>query len=398
MNSNAQRMEFRGTGGECFAFLVTRTLLVVCTLGIYGFWLSKDWKGWVAERTFVHGQPLQYRPRFAEFVLVRLVSLAAKVLTLGLYTPWGRAKALRFDWRMTQVADGRTCRFTGTGGGFLGTWILGVLLTVFTLGFASPWVVAMKTRWVRDHLRVGGEAVRFDGTGGQMFWTILVGRFLTVITLGLYLPWRLVGIQRWIAQHSVVAYGEDTSIPERDAVDEFLARRATDPRTWIAAGGLAALLVLGVVGLGAAVALSGDGGGSQADPPIMADSLFQDEVPPTTMTLAANTRDHASQPVPAATSSAPAAVPEPSYDCAKARSTVELAICDDVELARLDKVMADRYLEVRRRYQGADRDALKAEQKTWWREREACADGSDLNACLTETMTRRELELRSWSP
>jgi uncharacterized protein YecT (DUF1311 family) len=393
MDSRVERMEFRGTGGECFGFLITRTLAVVCTLGLYGFWLSKDWKRWVAARTYVHGQPLEYEPRFAEFVLGWLVRFAARVLTLGLYAPWARAKALRYDWRMTRVADGRACRFTGTGGGYLGTWILGVLLTVLTLGFASPWVVAMKTRWVRSHLRVGGESLRFDGTGGQLFWTVLVGRFLTVITFGLYLPWRIVGVQRWIAQHSVVAYGEDTTLPERDAVDEFIARRATDPRTWIAAGGLAALLVLGVVGLSAAIALSGDRGADNAERVVEVDS--------STPTLAASTGGQASSelaPAAASSASATTAVPEPSYDCDKARSTVEIAICDDVELARLDKVMADRYLEVRRRHQGADRDALKAEQKAWWREREACADGADLHACLTETMTRRELELRSWSP
>jgi uncharacterized protein YecT (DUF1311 family) len=177
-----------------------------------------------------------------------------------------------------------------------------------------------------------------------------------------------------------------------------------DPRTWIAAGGLAALLVLGVVGLGAAIAISGDGDPGDAGTVAASDSRDAGaaEVAPPTTTATAASAGAPTAPQLAAASSVTApvstAVPEPSYDCGKARSTVEIAICADVELARLDKVMADRYLEVRRRYQGADRDALKVEQKAWWREREACADGPDLQACLTESMVRRELELRTWAP
>jgi len=288
-------MEFRGTGGDCFVFLISRTLLVLCTFGIYGFWLAKDWKGWVVSHTYVHGKRLIYRPRFGEFVLGRLVAMLGMVLTLGFYIPWAKAKGLRFDWRMTKVADGRSCRFLGDGTGYFGTWLLGVFLKVITLGFASPWVVAMRTGWMRRNLVIGGQRVGFDGTGGQVFWTVLLGRLLTLLTLGLYLPWRMVAVQRWIAVHSHVAYGEDTTEAPRDPVEEFIARRAADKRTWIALGAAAALFMVGMLGLmavGAVSELIRDLGDrrpvAESTAPAESDEIGQPPAPSSTASVAAS--------------------------------------------------------------------------------------------------------------
>jgi len=66
----------------------------------------------------------------------------------------------------------------------------------------------------------------------------------------------------------------------------------------------------------------------------------------------------------------------PSFDCAKATTTIEKMICADAELSRLD-------LELGRLYEIALKQAPKPErllkqQRTWLKERDRCADVAGL--------------------
>jgi outer membrane protein assembly factor BamB/uncharacterized membrane protein YjgN (DUF898 family) len=251
---NRRALEFRATGAECFGFLILRFFLVVVTFGVYLFWASSAWKRWVAEHTYVHDKPLIYHSSFADFVLFFIVRALLTFLSFFAYLPWAIVKGHRYDWRHTTVADGRNCRFDGSGLGYIGVKLLGLLLRVVTLNFGAAWAVAMTMRWEQEHLKIGGERVQFDGTGGQLFIRSLVGFILTLFTLGLYRPWHMVAMEKWKAEHSHVALGTDTSPVEADAFDAAIAKAATDRRTWYGLGALTAALVMFVLlGKGAAI-------------------------------------------------------------------------------------------------------------------------------------------------
>jgi hypothetical protein len=53
----------------------------------------------------------------------------------------------------------------------------------------------------------------------------------------------------------------------------------------------------------------------------------------------------------------------PSFDCARAETPVEQAICADPEWSRLDRRMAERYVAVRRTLTGPAREALTRDQR-----------------------------------
>jgi hypothetical protein len=246
----SDRLEFRATGGECFGFLFTRWLLTMFTCGIYGFWLASDWKRWLASRTYVHGEPLVYRSSFADFVLAQIVKLLAMLCTCGIYAPWALVKGNRYDWRHTTVADGRTCRFDGSGAGFVGTAVLGALLTMLTCGLGSPWAYAMNVRWSWSHTVIGGERVRFEGQVGDYLVKAIGGHILSMITFGIYLPWHIVNLQKWRIENAYVVRGDDRDPTPADPVEAFLEARAKDPKTWIVLGGgfvgvVAIILLLG---------------------------------------------------------------------------------------------------------------------------------------------------------
>jgi hypothetical protein len=257
----SDRLELRATGADCAGFLITRWLLTIFTCGIYGFWLASDWKRWLASKTYVHGQPLVYRSSFADFVLSQIAKLLMMLGTCGLYAPWALVKGSRYDWRHTTVADGRTCRFDGSGAGFVGTALLGVLLTVMTCGLGSPWAYALNVRWAWSHTTIGGERVRFEGQVGDYLVRAIGGHLLSMVTLGLFLPWHIMNLQRWRIENAFVVKGDDTTVTPADPLEAFIEARAKDPKTWMVLGGSFAALVAVILLLGAlqfAVGLASD--------------------------------------------------------------------------------------------------------------------------------------------
>jgi uncharacterized protein len=76
-----------------------------------------------------------------------------------------------------------------------------------------------------------------------------------------------------------------------------------------------------------------------------------------------------------------------SFDCAKAATPVEKAICTDGELSGLDEEMARLY---KRAMQHGDAGEIKSGQKTWLKERNGC--GND-NGCIKDQYNYRISDL-----
>lgn len=99
---------------------------------------------------------------------------------------------------------------------------------------------------------------------------------------------------------------------------------------------------------------------------------------------------------------------EPSYDCNKAGTVIEFAICTDAELAELDVTMARRYKAARRGATGDGEKSIKQEQRSWIAARNSrCATPDDerlydgkgeffatMEACLLNSYQTRLAELK----
>lgn len=88
-------------------------------------------------------------------------------------------------------------------------------------------------------------------------------------------------------------------------------------------------------------------------------------------------------------------IPAQAFDCGKAASPVEKAICADPKLKAVDDAMGAVYATLRRAFTGNDRKALGASQRKWVKSREdncGYQQGAELTSCiLTETEERRRL-------
>lgn len=88
-------------------------------------------------------------------------------------------------------------------------------------------------------------------------------------------------------------------------------------------------------------------------------------------------------------------LPAQAFDCGKAQSVVEKAICGDAKLRSADDAMGSVYAALRGKLTGVEREALAASQRKWVKSREdncGYRQGTELSDCiLSQTEERRLL-------
>jgi uncharacterized protein len=92
-----------------------------------------------------------------------------------------------------------------------------------------------------------------------------------------------------------------------------------------------------------------------------------------------------------------AAVPQSgaaSFDCSRAATAVESAVCEDRTVSALDEQMTRSYRALLNRTSGATEAQIRAEQKDWLRRRNAC--GGD-TGCLANEYRARIRSIAEWS-
>lgn len=89
--------------------------------------------------------------------------------------------------------------------------------------------------------------------------------------------------------------------------------------------------------------------------------------------------------------------PLPSFDCAKAGTPIERAICVDWETARADRQMAEAYsYRLRNSFEKGEKEKVLAEQKAWLKSRDQACGGmpqQGMKTCLMPLLAARKAEL-----
>lgn len=75
--------------------------------------------------------------------------------------------------------------FDGNMFQLLGWNILCGLITVFTLGFGTPWAMVLKIRWETKHTVINGKRLYFNGTATQLFGKLILWCLLEVAVLAI---------------------------------------------------------------------------------------------------------------------------------------------------------------------------------------------------------------------
>lgn len=119
---------------------------------------------------------------------------------------------------------------------------------------------------------------------------------------------------------------------------------------------------------------------------------FTDATPLPTETTAPPTSPAAAA-APPAKDSAPAAA-GPSFDCAKAASPVEKAVCRDRDLASLDRRLSTAYAEAMRAWPPEEQTKQRAAQRAWMTRRDTCGRDHSVARCVSDAYRHRLVEVQ----
>lgn len=82
------------------------------------------------------------------------------------------------------------------------TRLVGIIITVFTLGICAPWATVIVERYMAKHTVINGRRLRFDGTALGLFGNWIKWLLLTIITLGIYGFWVHLAMKKWVTKHT----------------------------------------------------------------------------------------------------------------------------------------------------------------------------------------------------
>lgn len=84
----------------------------------------------------------------------------------------------------------------------IGYKIIGIFVTVITLGICAPWAICMIYNWEAKHTVINGHRLKFDGSAIGLFSNWIKWLLLTIITLGIYSFWLVIALKKWKTKHT----------------------------------------------------------------------------------------------------------------------------------------------------------------------------------------------------
>ena len=214
---------FLGRRRDYWRLLRRGAVLLLCTLGIYRFWLMTDVRRFLWSHTEIDGETLEYLGSPFELLLGFLIALTVLVpiyagffvaaLGLGPIGEWAGTIAffgLAFlgqyalyrarRYRLSRTVY-RGIRFSQTGSAW--AYALRALLwwglTLFTLGFAYPFQMAALERYKMRNTYYGVQGGRFDGAGWRLLlrglpvWLLIVGPLALAVAGFAAIDWDALG-------------------------------------------------------------------------------------------------------------------------------------------------------------------------------------------------------------
>lgn len=155
--------------------------------------------------------------RNGEYFRIWVVSLFLSVITLGVYSAWGKVRKKRylyshteldgtgFEFRATPLAilRGRVIALVLLGGFALGGHVLPLVQLVFiiVLLVLTPWIVVAASRFNARNSAWRNISFGFDGGIGEAAKVFLALGLLAVVTLGFAYPYARMRRARFIIEH-----------------------------------------------------------------------------------------------------------------------------------------------------------------------------------------------------
>ncbi len=216
----------------------------------------------------------EFTGRTAEYFRIWAVSVCLSLVTLGVYSAWGKVRKRRylyahtrldgsgFDYRASPIAilKGRAIALLLFGGfAFAGHFVPSVQLALFALlVLLAPWIVVASSRFNARNTAFRNVAFAFDGTVREAAKVLLGFGAIALVTAGIAWPWFRMRRARFIVErHRFGATPFKADLLAGGFVVAYL----------LAALALIGTIVLTMVGVGVAAMLATAGSEAPKKPP-----------------------------------------------------------------------------------------------------------------------------------
>lgn len=152
-------MGYRGSKTELFWLYLKGAALSVVTLGVYSSWFEVKLNAYVYGNARLGNVKLGFDGNGLDLFLTKLTGVLLSIATCGIYGFWYMKNLFNFTYsHMYAEQDGRRLRFNAslTAGQYF-KMLMFELLSLVTLGFATPWSIAYATRTMLDAIEIEGD-------------------------------------------------------------------------------------------------------------------------------------------------------------------------------------------------------------------------------------------------
>lgn len=223
---------FFGGAGTLLGMQIVNALLTMVTFGIYYFWGKVKVRKYLFSETEFEGDRFEYHGTgkdlyvgavkatlifFLPIVLLRVLQQSARdpvvrgtaelggsllglVLVAVAIVGSRRYRLSRTSWRGIRFS------FRGRTTDFIKLFVTGSILSLLTLSFYTPVLMARQYAFLTTHAYFGSAKFGFDGNARALLWPYVKFLLLLLPTLGLSTFWYLATQQRYFWNHTT--FGE----------------------------------------------------------------------------------------------------------------------------------------------------------------------------------------------
>ena len=143
-----------------------------------------------------------------ELIGWRILAFLITVITIGIATPW--AQCMLYSWQLKHtVYNGKRLKFEGTGGDLFVNMFKWLFFTIITLGIYALFVPIKKAKWVISNIHFEDEEFKkdesfFDGNTLQLIGINILSIVITLFSFGLLYPFAICLKLKWINKHTVI--------------------------------------------------------------------------------------------------------------------------------------------------------------------------------------------------
>lgn len=212
-----RKFEFTGSGGALLGKFLIGMILTSITLGIYAPWFIVNLQKYITENLTLKTEAGDVKFNFTgtggSLFGTYLVGVILTMLTLGIYASWFWVNLTKF---FTENTEGKTqngntyaVQFKGAGASLFGTVFIGSILTGITFGIYGAWFMVKLAKFFTDNMSVMENGTNigsfaFKGEGGELLGTYILGAILTTITLGIYGAWFQVNLMKYFNNNTEI--------------------------------------------------------------------------------------------------------------------------------------------------------------------------------------------------